>query len=482
MPVEPADFHKTTEHLQRCLQEKDSNYRALQTTYDEEQREARRLVAEIAAQKKETQRVKEQAEGLLRDAAAELEDVRRERDEAQRAQTEVQAALFASQGDAKAAETALCDLLAEHVALQQQYQTLQAQLAAAPEKVKAKPEPISPKIDSRPPRFDGKAPLRIQSPEHSNFQSRLVLPPSPRPTVSPTIPPAPPSHLSREARERRLYVDFMQALPSPSTHLPWDENKPVGGENTMKLLDPKNWSPSHPRQFLYLPKRTVWCTPERIHALAFGPTHAVSEKPDSRNPWERSSTMTRRIGKDYDLFMIGEDGSDPDRFYYVGIYRVLSLRDVHEPGSVIPTDVSLNAILRGMRLKGPQSTSDHLRLTDIFPDGLPRTECFGLQCVGFDWTLWRELRAQYVADHPTAGIAPAYAARDAALGGKQKHGWTAEGLWRDKGQVAGNANPYDARGGGGGRSDGGWAGMKRKLSVEEMAPRGEEERKRRGRW
>ncbi|KAF7328382.1 hypothetical protein MVEN_02553800 [Mycena venus] len=83
--------------------------------------------------------------------------------------------------------------------------------------------------------------------------------------------------------------------------------------------------------------------------------------------------------------------------YYAGMYKVHSLREVHPPGALVCSDVSRHAIAREIELhQGSPGFFD-----DYFPGGEIRTECFGLQCVGFDNRLYATLLA--VASSMNAG-------------------------------------------------------------------------------
>jgi hypothetical protein len=85
------------------------------------------------------------------------------------------------------------------------------------------------------------------------------------------------------------------------------------------------------RLSLHFPKRSLWCSSVCDHALVFAPTHEYRHASDT---WVNSSRMVSNCGQTFDLFM-----NKGDLVFYVGIYRVHSLRMVHPPGAKIPTDV-----------------------------------------------------------------------------------------------------------------------------------------------
>ncbi|KAJ7101855.1 hypothetical protein C8R43DRAFT_1047765 [Mycena crocata] len=96
--------------------------------------------------------------------------------------------------------------------------------------------------------------------------------------------------------------------------------------------------------------------------------------------------MVANCGQQFDFFI-----NQGPYVYYIGTYLVHSLRMAHPPGSKITSDVSPAAILRATGL----STHLKKKVTECFPDGEIRTECFGLQCVGFDQQLYDGLRERF---------------------------------------------------------------------------------------
>ncbi|KAJ6576999.1 hypothetical protein DFH09DRAFT_1148951 [Mycena vulgaris] len=133
------------------------------------------------------------------------------------------------------------------------------------------------------------------------------------------------------------------------------------------------------RRTLHCPKRTVWCGIDRVHALVFAPTH---EYWYSSKQWVSKTKMCSFVGQTFDFFV-----NQGTFVYYAGSYKVHSLRKVHPPGSKITSDVSPAAIHRATGLS-LRSTAE---VSECFPDGEIETECFGLQCVGFDHALYEGL-------------------------------------------------------------------------------------------
>ncbi|KAJ7075559.1 hypothetical protein B0H15DRAFT_866605 [Mycena belliarum] len=179
-------------------------------------------------------------------------------------------------------------------------------------------------------------------------------------------------------RERKLYVDYMGIFPPPPSR-PWFQNLlPVGTheqDETQFLQHGVNTD----RTSMYFPGRTIWCKEEQVHALLFGPT---SEYRRRLSHWSPCTTIRDLIGVEFDLFT----RSGPSIFYS-GIYTVHCLRQIHRPGSVLPDDLSEVEMNRAAGITD-ESTS-------ISPHTSMATECFGLQCVGFDLRLYETLRFRF---------------------------------------------------------------------------------------
>ncbi|KAF7296247.1 hypothetical protein HMN09_01093900 [Mycena chlorophos] len=212
--------------------------------------------------------------------------------------------------------------------------------------------------------------------------------------LSPSGPPVSPPN------ERQRYLDFMAPFkaPSLSRRLPFEDNQPIiNAREAQDIIHASVWK--HERPYLFLPNRTIWCTPNREHALTFAPVLEVNQNARAAsNPaqrWVPHSAMLARCGREFELFALGDaERGMGNLLFYMGTYRVHSLRGVVAPGSVAPTDVCPLTIERAMKLNSSTATREKLTLRDLYPDGLARTECFGLQCFGFDWELYRSLRAR----------------------------------------------------------------------------------------
>ncbi|KAJ7252346.1 hypothetical protein B0H12DRAFT_1117890, partial [Mycena haematopus] len=93
--------------------------------------------------------------------------------------------------------------------------------------------------------------------------------------------------------------------------------------------------------------------------------------------WWLRSPEASPTGKTRELFL-----TRGDVVLYAGTYNILSLRHVHPPGSPAPSEVSKRQLALHAGLTD-NSKTDPMAL---------RTECFGLQRVGFDEELYRNLQ------------------------------------------------------------------------------------------
>ncbi|KAJ7082399.1 hypothetical protein B0H15DRAFT_440789 [Mycena belliarum] len=189
--------------------------------------------------------------------------------------------------------------------------------------------------------------------------------------------------------ERLLYAQFMKQFQFPADRQPnqFDELQPVHSIDSAKskLLDIFSHDLPTTRRTLHCPKRTIWCGVGRVHALVFAPTHEYWYASDK---WVNKTKMHSYVGHKVDFFI--NQGSF---VYYAGTYKVHSLRNVHPPGSRVTPDVSEAAIHRatGLSLRAKD------KVEEFFEDGEITTECFGLQCMGFDWELYEGLCERYMS-------------------------------------------------------------------------------------
>ncbi|KAJ7644533.1 hypothetical protein FB45DRAFT_898123 [Roridomyces roridus] len=233
--------------------------------------------------------------------------------------------------------------------------------------------------------------------ELESFNSKVPLPNS-TPKQIPGMIPIPRPTVAQRKKERERYFAHMGGLPLPSAGRPlFDDLKPIA------KLGSYDWF----KHDIAMRWRSVWCDNNaRIHAIVFAPTHVYSG-PDGR--WVENQSMGAYCGRGrlVEYFATGRK----DFVYYAGTYVVHSLRDVHPPGGVIPTDVSDHAIYLQTGLA--ESEQQKVKECPFFPDGHIRTECFGLQCVGFNHELYRVLRERYERDTGVASTLDAGTKRKA---------------------------------------------------------------------
>ncbi|KAJ7644561.1 hypothetical protein FB45DRAFT_297791 [Roridomyces roridus] len=207
--------------------------------------------------------------------------------------------------------------------------------------------------------------------------------------------------------ERSQYLAYMSALPQPLRLCrPKFTDHDSVLQPVAKILDGYDvFSISYPnpvtrRDILHCPKRTLWCNQSRIHAIVVEPTHIFSRQ---TNRYVENHAMTRYCGKNSDR--VNFFANKGEFVYYVGTYVVHSLRAVHPPSGGIPSDVSNYAIHNQMGM-----TEDEVRASShLLPGGRVGTECFGMQCVGFDQDVYRMLRERFTnsgsfEQHPEQGL------------------------------------------------------------------------------
>ncbi|KAJ7111747.1 hypothetical protein C8R44DRAFT_252605 [Mycena epipterygia] len=190
-----------------------------------------------------------------------------------------------------------------------------------------------------------------------------------------------PPDFTSPKQERQLYRQFMSNFSRPADRPAFTTLQPIHVvSNPLEIF--RHDVPTR-RRFLHCPKRTIWCFGERLHALIFAPTHEYWHR---SNGWANKSKIDSFVGQKVDFF-INQNGY----VYYVGTYAVHSMRSVHPPGAKITSDVSQTAIYHATGL----GQHEREKVRQCFPDGEIRTECFGLQCVGFDHQLYDRLRERF---------------------------------------------------------------------------------------
>ncbi|KAJ7469955.1 hypothetical protein B0H11DRAFT_1387460 [Mycena galericulata] len=181
-------------------------------------------------------------------------------------------------------------------------------------------------------------------------------------------------------QERTLYLQFMRMFPVPAERPRFSILSPIAStsQDEQYFL---NHNLETNRKTLYFSDLVVWCTDQRVHALLFGPT---LEYDKALGQWKTSTRIRALCGPEFDLFI-----SQGSSVYYVGTYTLKGLRMVHQAGSVLPDDLSEDAMRRAAGIGAGSKV--------VFPStsGKILTECFGLQCVGFDSWLYAALQRRF---------------------------------------------------------------------------------------
>ncbi|KAJ6450610.1 hypothetical protein C8R45DRAFT_946644 [Mycena sanguinolenta] len=187
---------------------------------------------------------------------------------------------------------------------------------------------------------------------------------------------------------RALYEDFMSALASSV----------VGGRPDFFSLRPVAKLEVNLTQYLatdpvcagavssalYLPGRTVWSSSDRLHMLAFWPTHRYHP---TRGTWSETSDISDLVGSWREVFIDVEDS-----IFYVGTYRCHDLRFLCPGGTPPPDAVSPLEMIRAARLEllPPEERPGVIKY--FFPSGIIDADCVGLQCIGFNSILYDALQ------------------------------------------------------------------------------------------
>ncbi|KAJ7433288.1 hypothetical protein B0H11DRAFT_2122343 [Mycena galericulata] len=203
--------------------------------------------------------------------------------------------------------------------------------------------------------------IQRRSPEMQNRTSRL--------SSSSDVSSGPLTSRLIAQQERALYLQFMRTFPVPA-------ERP-----RFSILSPIASTSQDEQKTLYFSDLVVWCSDQRVHALLFGPT-LVYDK--ALGQWKTSTRIRDLCGPEFDLFI-----SQGSSVYYVGTYTLKCLRKVHRAGSTLPDDLSEDAMRRAAGIGAGTKV--------VFPSasGKILTECFGLQCVGFDSWLYAALQRRF---------------------------------------------------------------------------------------
>ncbi|KAJ7036949.1 hypothetical protein C8F04DRAFT_1335424 [Mycena alexandri] len=176
---------------------------------------------------------------------------------------------------------------------------------------------------------------------------------------------------------RVLYDDFMGAFPSSLVGRPdFASLQPIVKTGTQLCL--------YVDRILYMPRRTIWTSDARLHALAFGPTDHYD--PTLRS-WIQATDISGLSGHWRELFVdVG------DSVVYAGTYRCHDLRYLCPGGTPPPELVSPLEMLHTANLWALEPADRTQAINVLAPSGILPAECLGLQCIGFNMTLYEALK------------------------------------------------------------------------------------------
>ncbi|KAJ7205903.1 hypothetical protein C8J57DRAFT_1615335 [Mycena rebaudengoi] len=180
---------------------------------------------------------------------------------------------------------------------------------------------------------------------------------------------------------RALYEDFMERFPSL---IPGRRDfhflKPICTTDVKSHAHVAFICKSRP---IFTEARGVVIPAVCVHALAFGPTHHYSY---SASLWIAGSDVSGLGGTTRDLFMADED------FYYVGTYKCHNLEHLYPGGTAAPEVVSPLEVIYAAHLGAMTPVDTAVVIKCFYPGGSILVGCVGLQCIGFDRSLYDTLR------------------------------------------------------------------------------------------
>ncbi|KAJ7351173.1 hypothetical protein DFH08DRAFT_859801 [Mycena albidolilacea] len=184
---------------------------------------------------------------------------------------------------------------------------------------------------------------------------------------------------------RILYDDFMRTLPSIIPGRPdFYSLQPVAKieVSLAEYLTADQVCAGYLNSAFYFPGRTVWSSPERLHILAFTPTH----KYNMRGTWTESSDILDLINLRREVFIEVHES-----IYYVGTYRLHDLRYLCPGGTQPPETVASLDMLNAAGLGTLPPEQQTQVINRSFPRGGLDADCMGLECIGFNRTLYDTL-------------------------------------------------------------------------------------------
>ncbi|KAJ7103842.1 hypothetical protein C8R44DRAFT_808251 [Mycena epipterygia] len=184
--------------------------------------------------------------------------------------------------------------------------------------------------------------------------------------------------------ERVLYCNFMGAFPGPGPSERPSLDSLQGIFQVANEMDYFTHKILTNRKSAHFPMRQIWAGRNFVHTLVYGPTEEYRRSTTGTTNHTGPPCIFSLRGEVCDLFVTGQDRY----IYYAGMYVVHSLRHIHPPGSVIPPDVAPAGIQRAIAA----ALADKGNNAEVpIPNHELKTECFGLQCIGFDTKLYQVL-------------------------------------------------------------------------------------------
>ncbi|KAJ6553313.1 hypothetical protein B0H19DRAFT_1156174 [Mycena capillaripes] len=185
---------------------------------------------------------------------------------------------------------------------------------------------------------------------------------------------------------RVLYEDFMNKFPPSVGERPDSSSLQRIAKAGINLHDYLASDPickGYLEHVLFLPKRTVWSSTARLHALAFYPTHYYH----GWDTWAEVTDLSAMAGSWSELFLDVDDS-----IIYAGTYRLYDLRYLCPGGTAPPEGVSSLEMESAAHLGALPPNQRAQVIAAKFSSGVIDTDCMGLQCIGFNATLYDALR------------------------------------------------------------------------------------------
>ncbi|KAJ7753012.1 hypothetical protein B0H16DRAFT_1887132 [Mycena metata] len=186
---------------------------------------------------------------------------------------------------------------------------------------------------------------------------------------------------------RVLYDDFMATFPSSLAGRPdFASLQPIAktGTDLPAYFASDSVCAGYVDRILYMPRRTISTSDTRLHALAFSPTERYNP---TRRSWSVATEIPILNGHWRELFVdVG------DWVIYAGTYRCHDLRYLCPGGTPPPELVSSLEMLRAANLWELEPADRTRAINALAPSGILPADCLGLQCIGFNTTLYEALK------------------------------------------------------------------------------------------